>query len=75
MLLDRACGQDAAVKDFPYIYYATLESKYLYRTVCVKSCPLTDTDTLLCAPNSVVISCSEVDSTTDPSKNVEIYAS
>ena len=37
--IDRACGIDDDVKDYPYIYFVTPNSKYLYRTVCVSSCP------------------------------------
>jgi len=40
ILIDRACGVDSGVEDFPYIYFANpTNEKYLYVTVCVKECP------------------------------------
>lgn len=31
----RGCGVDAAVKDYPYIYFTNPLPSLLYRTVCV----------------------------------------
>jgi hypothetical protein len=35
----RACGVDSGVEEYPFIFFATPEDKFLYRTVCVKECP------------------------------------
>ena len=40
--IDRACGVDAGVEDYPYIYFANPSPNYLYVTTCVKSCPDTN---------------------------------
>jgi hypothetical protein len=40
LYLDRACGVDEGVTDFPYIYFANpTNPKYLYVTTCVSECP------------------------------------
>ncbi|EGR28485.1 hypothetical protein IMG5_174390 [Ichthyophthirius multifiliis] len=58
---NRQCGIDD-LKEYPYIYFATPDSNYLYRTVCVKECPQIidqpELDSKLdCAVNSVVKQC------------------
>ncbi len=71
-ILDRACGVDDEVKDYPYIYFVTPNPKYLYRTVCVSSCPSDPLPTTLpCAPNSLITSCDQ--NLVDPINQVVIY--
>ena len=57
---------DEKAQDYPYIYFTTpvLNEKdnYLYRTVCVKECPLNlinqiYTAQIKCLPNSLVPEC------------------
>jgi hypothetical protein len=65
-LLDKACGIDLGYENYPYIYFVTPDEKYLFRTVCVETCPVLDpsadeSDESLqfdCFPNSVVAGCS-----------------
>ena len=37
-----ACGRGARL-DYPYVYFLSPHIGYLWRTVCVKSCPVSDT--------------------------------
>jgi len=53
----RACGIDAAVKDYPFIYFTNPTPTTLYDTVCVKNCPDGTSATINCATNSLVKSC------------------
>ncbi|EGR34594.1 hypothetical protein IMG5_006220 [Ichthyophthirius multifiliis] len=55
------CG-NGQLQEYPYIYFTTPDEKYLYRTVCVKTCPEIKyqpkpRDKLDCFPNTVVTSC------------------
>lgn len=63
---DVVCGVDEKAQDYPYIYFTTpvLNEKdnYLYRTVCVKECPLNLIDKIYtaqiqCLPNSLIPEC------------------
>jgi len=73
--IDRACGVDQNVENYPYIYFATPDAKFLYRTVCVKACPneADKIDALDCAVNSVVSSCKLNPQVTDLSNSVLLY--
>lgn len=37
--VDRACGTDLGLGSSPFIYFVSPFEKYLYRTVCVSTCP------------------------------------
>lgn len=69
----KACGVDER-KDYPLIYFVSPTPNTLWRTVCVKSCPISNSSTLECFPNSVVKNCSKLIST-DTEKQVLIYES
>ena len=69
----RACGVDPGVEDYAYIFFATPVEKYLYRTVCVQTCPTAQTTYLSCAVNSVVTSCKVDPEVNDLSEAVLVY--
>ncbi|KAL4482842.1 hypothetical protein ABPG74_018868 [Tetrahymena malaccensis] len=72
----RPCGHKE-YKEHKYLFFATPDSNYLYRTVCVKECPkklpqdLTGYS-LECLPNSVIPKC-EYSPTKDPNQQFLIY--
>ena len=73
------------MSSYPYIYFVSPHDKYLYRTVCVSTCPdelqikqsnepisQFKKEKLLCAPNNLVISCHE-SLTSDYNSEILIY--
>ena len=56
---NQVCGSSPKVQDFPYIYYATPQAKYLYRNVCVSSCPVQGEIKIECQPDYEVLNCLE----------------
>lgn len=68
-ILDVICGVDPTAIDYPYIYFSTpivnpenKDQNYLYRTVCVKECPINLITKIYwakikCLPNSLVKNC------------------
>lgn len=68
-----ACGVDSKVQDYPFVYFATPNEKFLYRTVCVSQCPNATTEVLECMPNSVVTSCKVNPSVGNLSQAVLVY--
>jgi hypothetical protein len=61
-------------QEYPLIYFVSPTPTTLWRTVCVKSCPISDKSVLECFPNSVVSSCKSSISS-DSEKSVLIYES
>jgi hypothetical protein len=55
----RACGIGKN-KGYPYIYFAAPNTKYLWRTVCVKTCPTDKSTKLDCSVNSKVTTCNGI---------------
>jgi len=53
----RLCGIDSAVADYGYLYFAIPYSGYLNRTVCVKSCPTTNSSSISCIPTTQNTNC------------------
>ena len=37
--VDRVCGIDKGVEDYPFTYFTNPDKNYLYQTVCVMECP------------------------------------
>lgn len=75
-MVDKACGVD--YPEYPLVYFATPDSRYLYRTVCVRECPMESPAAALpsaldCQPNSEVTSCEEKASPEKPDESVLIY--
>lgn len=66
---NQGCGSDAAVAQYPYIYFASPHSDSLWVTVCVSSCPKASDTQLACKTNSVVTSCA-ANKGADNTKNV-----
>lgn len=57
--MGHACGTGVNA-GYPYIYFASPNIKYLWRTTCVKTCPTHHSTKLMCSPNKVVPSCKGV---------------
>jgi len=55
----KLCGYEKR-KDYKFIYFASPDVKYLWRTVCVKKCPNKTDKKLDCFPNKYVKSCTGV---------------
>lgn len=53
----RICGIDAAVADYGYLYFAIPYKGYLDKTICVKSCPTTNSVTIDCVPTKANTNC------------------
>jgi hypothetical protein len=55
----RMCGMDDEVKDYPYLYFPIpVSTDYLKMTVCVKSCPKSDSElTVECKPTTYHTDC------------------
>lgn len=50
----RFCGQDEAVKDYPFLFYPP--DSYT-KTLCVKACPTSKTEVVDCVPTTEMESC------------------
>jgi len=68
-----ACGQ-GDLEDYPYIYFASVDTDCLWRTVCVSECPDGTETELACSTNSVVTSC-DLSISTDCEEQTLIYES
>jgi len=55
----KLCGYEKR-KDYKFIYFASPDQSYLWRTVCVKKCPTKNDKKLECYPNKYIKSCKGV---------------
>jgi len=53
----RACGLDAATKDYPYAYFTEPKPGKYLKVVCLKTCPGPMATTLDCKPTTILTSC------------------
>jgi len=56
-LIERICGVDKDVVDYPYVYFPILNNTYLNYSVCVKRCPTNDDLTISCAGTKNIPAC------------------
>jgi len=69
------CGVDKGYEDYKYLYFALPLTGHLTETLCLKTCPTSNTSTLACHPNNLTATCAGKKSISPKTGDIWIYDS